>query len=448
MIVESAAAPVLPTKTIGRRITLHTYALLAILFLFATGGAFLTSRGSENVTATAQSGGALHTIELAIAFGLSVPMILSRWRDVANLALKMKFFSALAVLATISCFWSQDPSLSLRSGIYLTLNTLFAFYLVRRFSPDDLMRHLMLLGIVVAVVSLTMAVALPKYAFGPANSSLALQGVFGAKNILGHVAVLLLTPVFFVRNMAMTPKVGYCLLMFALIIPALSLQAWVAALFCFAFAGCSMLYRRLRKRDFLWIVYVIVIPLVVSLALLAGYWNDVLGYLGKDPTLSGRTMIWSAVLQSVAKKPLLGWGYDAVWRGFVGESASIILFAHFTIAQAQNGVLEVLLGLGSVGLAFVLATIVEGLRNASICTRSGSSHAGFWYLLILCITLFYSLGEAVFNIQNNLQWILYMVACSGLALEARPLRRSSTTVNSTNRNVSSSESFPKRIAAR
>ena len=101
-------------------------------------------------------------------------------------------------------------------------------------------------------------------------------------------------------------------------------------------------------------------------------------------------MIWSAVLQSVAKKPLLGWGYDAVWRGFVGESASIILFAHFTIAQAQNGVLEVLLGLGCVGLAFVLATIVEGLRNASICTRGGSSYAGFWYLLILCITLFFS----------------------------------------------------------
>ena len=66
--------------------------------------------------------------------------------------------------------------MSLRSGIYLTLNTLFAFYLVRRFSPDELMRLVILLGVVVAVVSLTMAIALPKYAFGAANSSLALKG--------------------------------------------------------------------------------------------------------------------------------------------------------------------------------------------------------------------------------------------------------------------------------
>ena len=56
----------------------------------------------------------------------------------------------------------------------------------------------------------------------------------------------------------MTPEGWLLLLMFALIIPALSLQAWVAALFCFVFAGGSMLYRRLHKRDFLWIVYVIV----------------------------------------------------------------------------------------------------------------------------------------------------------------------------------------------
>ena len=47
LIVESAAAPVPPAKTIGRRITLHTYALLVVLFLFATGGAFLTFQGQR-----------------------------------------------------------------------------------------------------------------------------------------------------------------------------------------------------------------------------------------------------------------------------------------------------------------------------------------------------------------------------------------------------------------
>ena len=35
--------------------------------------------------------------------------------------------------------------------------------------------------------------------------------------------------------------------------------------------------------------------------------------LGKDSSLTGRTMIWSYVTDKIGDKPILGWGFSAFW---------------------------------------------------------------------------------------------------------------------------------------
>src|SRR5580658_3722316 len=132
----------------------ETLALLLALFLFATGGAFLVpgmaqhAAGSATVVSASGPTGLLHQVELVVALGITMFVVISRWRDVATLSLRMWPFTASAMLATLSALWSVDPFLSLRSGLYLLVNTLLMYFLVQRFTLQGLMRLMMGLGVV------------------------------------------------------------------------------------------------------------------------------------------------------------------------------------------------------------------------------------------------------------------------------------------------------------
>ena len=97
-------------------------------------------------------------------------------------------------------------------------------------------------------------------------------------------------------------------------------------------------------------------------------WPDFLfTLLGKDVTLTGRTGIWSAVLDSIAKRPLLGYGYQAFWLGLEGESYRVILAVSWVLAQAQNGFLDVTLEMGIAGLTIVLLVFGFAFRDGVVC---------------------------------------------------------------------------------
>jgi exopolysaccharide production protein ExoQ len=423
-----------PVPMISR---LETYVLILALFILITGGAYLSSSmqergtGAETLVSAAEPGGPAHAIQWAIAFGICFALIIWRWRSVAAMALRMKLLSAIGLLAAMSFLWSVQPLLSLRSGIYLLFNTLLVFYVMQRLSLQDLMRILVGLGTAVAALSIFTAVALPSYGWGKGGTfGMALQGVFLAKNLLGNNAVLLLTPALFLKNMSFRARAAYICVFLGLIALSFSVQAWIAALFCLFFAAVRLLFRRLRTRDLLWIAYATLVPMLIAVVLLLTYWADIIQFLGKDPTLSGRTIIWGAVLQAILKRPLLGWGYQAFWQGFTGESGAVLLIIHFPISQSQDGLLEVLLGVGVIGLIAVLATLAQAFRDVARCFRRGASDAGTWYLLIVLLTIYYSVGEANLLIPNTLQWIMYMMACVGLSLEAKrylPARKSAAT---------------------
>lgn len=401
---------------------LHIWALLVALFLFATQAAFLAAGDGGAVAGAsnaASNPGPLHIAELALTFVITVPMILSRWRAVADAAMRMGFLVASCVLALLSVFWSQYPSLTFRSALYLILNTAFALYMAKRFRGDQLMQIFMLLGVVSLVVSLAAAFALPDYAWTMAGGLPAFRGVFIAKNDLGLIAVFLLSPVFYVKGISRGMRLAYAVALTALVISSVSIQAWIAALVSVVFWLVSVLFRRLPHKETVWIGFISVIPLIGAGGILIGYWLELLLLFGKDPTLSGRTTIWSAVLVSIAKRPLLGWGYDAVWRGFEGESANMALLIHFPIAQAQNGFLEILLELGAVGLASVVGIFGQAFWNLRSCLRRGPSGSDLWCMLVLFLTFFYSLGEIAFLVQNYLPWIMCMIACTHLAIRSR-----------------------------
>src|SRR6185436_5032149 len=111
-------------------------------------------------------------------------------------------------------------------------------------------------------------------------------------------------------------------------------------------------------------------PAVVLLSIPIGFalFSSVSGFtvnrlsniLFGDPTFTGRTVIWDFVDTEIARRPLIGWGYQSFW--LVGPDApSIVDAPGFVKAMpnAHNGYKDTMLELGYVGLAFALACSVR-----------------------------------------------------------------------------------------
>lgn len=91
--------------------------------------------------------------------------------------------------------------------------------------------------------------------------------------------------------------------------------------------------------------------------------TELLATLGRRPDLTGRTEIWPLVWDSIVKRPLLGGGPG----GVIYEGSDLALAIERTFGRAlwttQSGYLSVVLSLGVVGAAIVVAILVSHLRR-------------------------------------------------------------------------------------
>lgn len=118
---------------------------------------------------------------------------------------------------------------------------------------------------------------------------------------------------------------------------------------------------------------------------------------GKDTTFSGRTEIWEASIDALAREPWLGYGFSALfWReGISNETAEIWRQVGFEASHAHNGPLDIALQVGLVGLAIFgvlwLTTMRGGIQALKI-----QPDLGIWVVSALAGNLLMGLSEDVF----------------------------------------------------
>jgi len=76
-------------------------------------------------------------------------------------------------------------------------------------------------------------------------------------------------------------------------------------------------------------------------------------FLGRDITLTARTMIWKSVWTDISKMFWFGYGQDGYWAG-TGHSFAFLVHEidSLALAGAHNGILEVWLNIGLIGVIF------------------------------------------------------------------------------------------------
>lgn len=413
-----------------RFLSLEDLSCAALFAFFAMQGAipFIAPAQSLEMTGSAPTG--LTTIggiaSQLIANALILALLLRRPRLLLRQIAKLPWLvlpGLLALLAIASTAWSLDPLLTLRRSLPFALAGLFGLWFAVRYSPA---RQLAILrGAMIALALGTIAIVVLAPAVGLDHSpghTADWQGVFTQKNACGRMMVLATAAILFAPNRHMLrPSRLVTLALFAFVlIRSGSRGAWMieAALILLALLLTIAGHVGQRIR----LVFAVAAPLAsiaLGVFLTLGF-HQIAPLLGRDLTLTGRTAIWAQVAHFLVQRPLLGYGYDAFWRGMQGPSFQVAAAVHFIVAHAHNGFLEIALELGAAGILLFLLSWLRGWAALWPHWQHGDLDRIAWPLAVLVLIALYDLDENTLFIYNGLFWILYLTVLTTIEMGSRP----------------------------
>ena len=140
----------------------------------------------------------------------------------------------------------------------------------------------------------------------------------------------------------------------------------------------------------------------------AGHVGTLSTLLGRDDTLTGRTIIWEVAVQTIAGAPWTGYGFGALWESGVPVTDTMWAAGGFRFYHAHNTYLDLLLQVGVPGLGLGLL-LLAGLFWRSVrhfLVRGGP--LGVWGLSITSFLALYALTEQAF--LSHFGWTLLVLA--------------------------------------
>ncbi|MGO8815490.1 MAG: O-antigen ligase family protein [Terriglobia bacterium] len=355
---------------------------------------------------------AVQTAFYLVAFSF----IARQWRTVLRGAWNAKWILLLAFVALISTVWSQHPLLTLRRSAVMLGTTAFGIYFGSRFTVPQQLRLVGCACALIVFTSFFMAIFLPHYGIDHDRCVGTWRGAFTHKNTLAGAMVLSVLVFYFARPPAYR-WVRWLGITGALCLLVLSHSATGVVVFTIMVL-IHPLYRLVHSK----LTVAIPISIVVGIAavgsgfLLCAILPSLLGVLQRDPTLTGRTELWRAILLVIARRPWLGYGFNAFWMTD-GASATVVQHVDWFVMGGHNGFLDVTIDLGILGLSILVAGYVVLWRRALHLARKTTGVIPTWLCTYLAFIFFSNLTESTILHQNNIFWILYTATAVSISLQ-------------------------------
>ena len=129
--------------------------------------------------------------------------------------------------------------------------------------------------------------------------------------------------------------------------------------------------------------------------------------MGRDITLTDRTVIWGQVYDVAAASPLLGLGVGGFW---IGRLANIPFTEPltWTLGQAHSGYVDTYLQLGWAGLFLFFLIVMNTCRNL-LGTIKINFEAGRLFLTLFLTILYVNITETTFLRGDHHLWFIFQV---------------------------------------
>jgi exopolysaccharide production protein ExoQ len=346
-------------------------------------------------------------------WGMSTVLVCIFWKKMIHIITQNILFFILTGLALLSFIWSEFPDVTFVNSRDILMMTTFGLYFAIRFSLKEqvqLVASTLFLG---ALLSIIFAIGVPTV--GVHTSAVeghtgVWKGVYGHKNYLGATMVLsCLTFLTLPKDNSQLYKwLGFTLSLF-LIVVSTSRTSLVLSILLLLII---LFYKNFRWQGKISVIFInIGILFLGCLSLVVfTYWVDLLTGLGRDPTLTGRTYIWSTAITKLMERPLLGFGRDAFWvpKSPYAIEAGKAIGSGWVPPHGHNGMLDLTLDVGLIGLSIFLViyfvTFFRALKQA-YATRNPENVFPLAYLTFLALN---NMTESYLLRLENIYWVLFL----------------------------------------
>ncbi len=264
----------------------------------------------------------------------------------------------------LSSFWSLDFSKTFVYSLCFLFNVVFALQVVRYFALDQLLIFLskiiifmMVSGLVLYYIGFSNVIYFDVHDRETLIGGVPVRGLFNHKITAGiysafcfllivkyydglvKVLLLILTLYF---NLKTGSATGVGILIFGLLLYSFN----------------SLLLTMKIKAPVYIVSIIALVFFVISISV--SYGTDLLEFFGRDPTLTGRTTLWTWGIETAFEKPVLGWGYV----GYNGTNAagliadSFIEFSNYNVPHFHESYIQILVEGGLVVFLLYFSTIV------------------------------------------------------------------------------------------
>jgi O-antigen ligase len=337
-----------------------------IFFMFF--GTKIPFQAKGNSSGGTGEGNIVNQIVYPAIFLLSLISLFVRRLDAIAIIKKEKLFTIFLIWCLISTIWSYSP-IDTAKRFFRTL-TVFAVtlsLLVHTTSTKEILNFIKPVLYLYVFLSIVACITIPgakDYQFHT------WRGFEDSKNVLGGVAVVCILLSFFIYKMESggAKFIASIAVLFSLALlfgsrSMSSIMTFFVIVLSASLSSSDELFKPLglgRTFSAIIFLFVIVIGLIVFFV-----YPEMIAIIteavGKDPSFTGRTDIWTAMLISISHHPFLGTGYRAFWSVTPPSSYLNHMYSLFIWKpnEAHNGFIDIANEVGIIGLTIFLVLIIR-----------------------------------------------------------------------------------------
>jgi exopolysaccharide production protein ExoQ len=406
------------------------YWIIGIFAILVQEAAFVASPAVSSLVVDAASTDAqanvFNTLAVSLNILLLLPVCLSRYRRTLVVMNDNKAAVALMLLIFFSVAWSIHPDVTFRRSINYFSTILTACFFAIEFDFEDFMIVISRATAIAAIGSFVFVAAFPfdsihqQSLFQLDDIAGSWRGAFAHKNVLGQaMAVGVLAELWILIGRGR--NAWHVLLLVACVALVMLSRSTTSILLTAVYLiGGVLLFLRRHAKQYFGLGLASLAVIMVTIA--AIYFADteaVFELVGRDATLTGRTELWGFVSNLIAERPMLGWGYAAMWLPNEPIAVTISQYLGWTVPQSHNAALEVALDLGFVGLAIVVLFILTAVWRAVQCLAIGEFSLGMTSLMFFTGLVLSGATESTFAQSQNVSWVFFNFLSFTCALKLR-----------------------------
>jgi exopolysaccharide production protein ExoQ len=363
----------------------------------------------------------------AAAFGallaLGLLVLFSRRRQAGALIASNPALVIYFVYCLVSVSWSPFPNVAFKRWTKAVGDLVMVLVVLTDLQPIEAIRRLFAR---VGAILMPLSIYLTRYTvtgrgFDPDGRPMN-TGVTTNKNSLGLLAFVIgLSVIWSLWSLLRTkeePNRGRRLLarigLLVFVMSVLWMAGSATSVVCVALGSALIIVTSLgviKSRPAVVHVAMVTFAIAGGLAMGFGGKEAVLGALGRDSNLTGRTEIWSTVM-SRAQNPIIGTGFESFWNASIKTFQTEGEYMFRNINSAHNGYIDVYLNLGWLGVSLVVLVLLSGYFKACRAVHRKPEVGGL--LLAFVVTAaFYSVTEAGFRMLSPNWFCLLLAVVAG-----------------------------------